>query len=136
MVSHFQYLESIVQNNCGIDTEINSRIFKSSHAFQSLTRILWYQRKIKTSHQIIVRVLNSVILSTLLYGLESTVLLEPHVRRIEPSLNRCLRIILGISVKEQRRHTTVLKIAKQQRISSILLPTSSPFSWISLKEVQ
>ena len=34
---------------------------------------------------------------------------------------RCLRIILGISVREQKRHTTIRKMAKQQRISSILV---------------
>ena len=44
----------------------------------SLSHILWCQRKIHTSTKI--HILNSVILSTLPYGLESTVLLEPHVR--------------------------------------------------------
>ena len=34
---------------------------------------------------------------------------------------RCLRIILGISVGEQKRHTTICKMAKQQRISLILV---------------
>ncbi|MDA8001968.1 MAG: reverse transcriptase domain-containing protein [Alphaproteobacteria bacterium] len=119
VVSHFQYLGSFVQNDCGMDVEINSRICKASSAFQSLSRILWYQRKIKTNTK--VRILNSVILPTLLYGLESTVLLESHVRRLESFMIRCLRIILGISVREQKRHTTIRKMAKQQRISSILV---------------
>ena len=118
VVSHFQYLGSIVQNDCGMDKEISSRICKASAAFQSLSRILWYQRKIKTSTK--VRVLNSVILPTLLYGLESSVLLEPHVRRLESFMIRCLRIILGVSVRQKKRHTTIRKMAKQQRISSIL----------------
>ena len=63
VVSHFQYLGSIVQDDCGMDTEINSRICKASSAFQSLSRILWHQRKIQTRTK--VRVLNSVILPTL-----------------------------------------------------------------------
>ena len=114
VVSHFQYLGSIVQNDCGMEAEINSRICKASSAFQSLSRMLWYQRKIKTSTKL-------HILLTLLYGLESTVLLEPHVRHLESFVIRCLRIILGISVREKKRHTTIRKMAKQQRISSILL---------------
>ena len=118
VVSHFQYLGSIVQDDCGMDTEINSRICKASSAFQSLSRILWHQRKIQTRTK--VRVLNSVILPTLLYGLESSVLLEPSVRRLESFVVRCLRIILGISVRQKKRHTTIRKMAKQQRISSIL----------------
>ena len=81
MVSHFQYLGSFVQNDCGVNVEINSRICKASSAFQSLSRILWYQRKIETNTK--VRILNRVILPTLLYGLESTVLLESHVCCLE-----------------------------------------------------
>lgn len=34
---------------------------------------------------------------------------------------RCLRIILGVSVREKKRHTTIRKMAKQQRVSTILL---------------
>jgi hypothetical protein len=33
VVPHFQYLGSIVQNHCGVDTEISSRICKASSAF-------------------------------------------------------------------------------------------------------
>ena len=101
-----------------MDTEINSRICKALSAFQSLSHILWHQHKIQTRTK--VRVLNSVILSTLLYGLESSVLLEPFVRCFESFVVRCLWIILGISVKQKKRHTTICKMAKQQRISSLL----------------
>ena len=109
VVSHFQYLGSIVQDDCGMDTEINSRIWKASSAFQSLSRILWHQRKIQTRTK--VRVFNNVILPTLLYGLESSVLLEPFVRHLESFLVHCLRIILGISVRQKKRHTTIRKIS-------------------------
>ena len=46
--SHFQYLGSIVQSDCGMDSEINSRICKASVAFQSLSHILWLQRKFRS----------------------------------------------------------------------------------------
>ena len=52
VVSHFQYLGSFVQDDCGMDVEINSRICKASSAFQSLSGILWYQLKIKTNTNI------------------------------------------------------------------------------------
>ena len=119
VVSQFQYLGSIVQSDCGMDTEIGSRICKVSSAFKSLSRILWHQRKIKTSTKVCI--LNSVILPTLLYGLESTVLLEPHVRRLESFMIRCLRIFLGVSVRKKKHHTTIRKVAKQPRISSVLV---------------
>ena len=97
VVSHFQYLGSTVQNDCGMDAEVSSRICKASSAFHSLSCILWYQRKIQTSTK--GRIKNSVILPTLLYGLESTVFLEPHVRCLESFVIRCLRIIMGVSVR-------------------------------------
>ena len=118
VVSHSQYLGSIVQNDCGMDAEVSSRICKASSAFHSLSRILWCQQKIQTSTE--VRILNSVILPTLLYGLESTVLLEPHVRSLESFVIHCFRIILGVSVREKKRHITMRKMVKQQRISFIL----------------
>ena len=62
-----------------------------------------------------VRILNSVILPTLPYGLESTVLLEPHVCHLESFVIRCLRIILGVSVREKKHYTIMRKMAKQQR---------------------
>ena len=66
VVSHFQYLGSIVEDDCGSDLEVDSRIFKASKAFQSLSRILWYQQTIKSCIKL--RILNTVILSTLLHG--------------------------------------------------------------------
>ena len=40
VVSSFQYLGSIVQDDCGMEAEIDSRICKASAAFQSLSHIL------------------------------------------------------------------------------------------------
>ena len=118
VVSSFQYLGSIVQDDCSSSLEVDSRICKASKAFRSLSRILWYQRKIKTRTKL--RVLTSVILPTLLYGLESTVLLQSQIHRLQGFVMRCLRIILGISLRENKRNTTIRKLARQQRLSSVL----------------
>ena len=66
VVSNFQYVGIIVQDNCGTAIEVDSRICKASKAFRSLCHILWYQRKIKTCTQL--SIFNAVVLSTLLYG--------------------------------------------------------------------
>ena len=47
--------------------------------------------------------------------------IEPRVHCLELVFIHCLRIILEISVREQERHTTICKMVKQQRISSIFL---------------
>ena len=41
-VSSFQHLGSVIQEDCGSDLEVNSRICKASQAFSSLSHILWY----------------------------------------------------------------------------------------------
>ena len=40
--------------------------------------------------------------------------------RSQSSVRRCLRIILGISLLERKRNTSIRKMGRQQRISSIL----------------
>ena len=117
VVSHFQYLSSTVQNDCGMDAEVSSWICKASSAFHSLSRILWCQRKIQTSTK--VRILNSVILPTLLYDLESTVLLEAHICFLESFVIRYHRIILGVSVREKKHHTTMHKNSQEYHQSSL-----------------
>ena len=77
VVSHFQYLGSIVQDDCSSDLEVDSRICK----FQSLSCILWYQWKIKPCTKL--HILNTIILPTLLYGLKSTVLHEQQIQQLQ-----------------------------------------------------
>ena len=62
-----------------------------------------HKRKIQTRTMV-----NSVILPTLLYGLESTVLLESFVRRLEFFVVHCLRITLGISVRQKKQISSIL----------------------------
>ena len=112
VVSHFQYLGSIVQDDCGSELEVDSRICKASKAFQSLSRILWYQQKIKPCTKL--RILNAVILPTLLNGLESTVLHEQQIQRLQSFVMCSLRIIIGVSLKYMKCNTTLRKMAKQQ----------------------
>ena len=49
VVPSFQYLGSYLSNNCTLDIEISTWISKASQPDGSLNRILWYQRKIKST---------------------------------------------------------------------------------------
>ena len=69
---------------------------------------------------------SSVIIPTLLYGTECAALLQPHIHRLQSSIMRCLRLILGISVWDMKCNTTIRKLA-QQRLSSLLLACSLRF---------
>ena len=46
-VELYQYLGSILRNDCSIDEEIDTRICKASIAFRSIGRLIWYQKKLK-----------------------------------------------------------------------------------------
>ena len=70
--------------------------------------MLWYQRRIKTTTKL--RLFKAIVLLTLLYGSESWTPLSIHMNRLQGFVMRCLRIILGISVREKRRHTELREV--------------------------
>ena len=117
VMCNFEHLGSFVQDNYGTVIEVYSRICKASKAFRSLCRILWYQRKLKTCTKL--RSFNAVVLPTLLW-LGEFVLHEPQLHRLQGFVMRCLRIILAVSIRERKRHTTIRMMAKQRRLSSVL----------------
>ena len=118
VVPSFQYLGSTVSSDCTSIVEVSSRITKASQSFGSLNRILWHQKKIKLSTKL--HIFDSVVLSTLLYGLETAVLLEPQVHRLQSFVMRCLRSILGVSLWDGQRDTSIRKTARLHRISIML----------------
>ena len=118
VVPSFQYLGSYLSNNCSMDVEISTRITKASQSYGSLNRILWHQRKIKSSTKLNIFV--SVVLSTLLYGLKTAVLLEPQIHRLQSFVMRSLRSILGVFLWDGKRDTSIRKTAQLQRISTML----------------
>ena len=118
LVTSFQYLGSTVSWDCSVGAEVSSRIVKASQAFGSLTRRLWLQQRIKIGTKL--RVFSSVVMPTLLYGLECAVLLEPEVHRLQGFVMRCLRTILSISIRDNKCNTSIRKVAKQQPVSSLL----------------
>ena len=118
VVPSFQYLGSTVSSDCTSIVEVSSRITKASQSFGSLNRILWHQKKIKLSTKL--HIFDSVVLSTLLYGLETAVLLEPQVHRLQSFVMRCLRSILGVSLWDGQRDTSIRKTARLHRISTML----------------
>ena len=123
VVPSLQYFGSYLSNNCTLEVEISTRITKASQSYGSLSRILWHQRKIKSTTKLSIFV--SVVLSTLLYGLETAVLLEPQIHRLQSFVMRGLRSILGVSLWDGKRDTSITKIAHLQRISTLLTETSS-----------
>ena len=93
VVESFEYLGSTISADCSLDKEVSSRISKASRSFNSLCRILWYQKRIKTKTKM--RLFKTVVLSTLLYGSETWAPIATHIKRLQGFIMRCVRVILG-----------------------------------------
>ena len=61
-VSQFKYLGSILRSDISVDAEVESRINRAAQIFRSISRLIWYQNKIKVSTKIIL--FKSVIIPT------------------------------------------------------------------------
>ena len=112
VVSDFEYLGSIITSDCNMDKEIDSRISKTSRCFGSLCRILWYQRRIKTTTKLRMLKVKAIVLSILLYGSASWTPLSKQ--------GFVMRCLLGISELEKRRHTELRELEGVERMDTLL----------------
>ena len=115
----FEYLGSTISNNCSLDKEVNVRISKASRSFSSLYQVLWRQRGVKIMTKM--RILKAVMLPTLLYGSESWIPLAPHIKCLQSFVMRCVRVIMGVSVRDQRRHTELRAEVGLERVEVMIM---------------
>lgn len=92
-VESFCYLGSIIDKSGGSSADILNRIIKATQAFGALDRI-WRSSNISVRTKI--KLFNSNVKSTLLYGCETWNLTCQEAQTIQSFVNRCLRRILKI----------------------------------------
>ena len=97
-VEQYQYLGSILRNDCFIDEEIDTRICKASITFRSIGRLIWHQKKLKRKTKM--RLFKSIIMPILLYGCETWAPLSNHVQRLQSFVNKCVWSICEISMRD------------------------------------
>ena len=119
VVDDFEYLGGTITKECSLEKEISVRISKASRSFNSLYRVLWRQRGVKVKTKL--RIFKSVVLPTLLYGSETWTPVASHIKRLQGFMMRCLRVILGVSVRDKRRNTELRAEAGLERVEVILL---------------
>ena len=68
-VTQFKYLGSILIRDNTVDAEVESRSNKTSQVFRSLSRLVWYQWKIKVLTKL--KIFKAIMIPTLLYGSET-----------------------------------------------------------------
>lgn len=105
-VHEFKYLGSIVQEKkVASVSEVHSRIGQAAAAFASLRWCLWKKSNISLITKI--RLFRTLILPILLYGSETWTLLTPDINKLEVFQMRCLRQILGVSLRDKLRNETI-----------------------------
>ena len=107
-----------MSSECNLDKEIDSRISKASKSFSRLSRLLWYQRNITLKNKL--RTFKAKILPTLLYGCETWAPTSTHLKRLQGFVMRCLRIILGISLRDRLRSTDIRRKAGMLTVESMI----------------
>ena len=108
-VEYFPYLGSIVSASGTIDADVEARIAKASRAFGALRRPVFIDRNLtlETKRQI-------YSACVLMYGSECWTPLRRHVRKLNTFHHRAIRIILGITNREQwSKHITMTEIRRR-----------------------
>ena len=105
VMEYFEYLGSGITSSCTLDKDVGSHISKASKLFSSLSRILWYQRKISLKNK--VHMFMAVIMPTVLYGCETWVPTASHLRRLQRFVMRWL--IFRVSVKDKLCNTAEIR---------------------------
>ena len=114
-VNKFTYLGSIISDDGKLDLEINERIRKASYAYKKQAKV-WSNSKVSVKTKM--KIYNSTVISTLLYGAESWNITDAQSKRVNAFGMRCLRRILKIKWQEHKTNEEVLKITEQKDILS------------------
>ncbi len=118
-VHQFTYLGCTITSDAKIDREIDNRLAKANSAFGRLYKRVWNSKHLRKGTKI--SVYRAVVLTTLLYGSESWVTYQHHLRLLERFHQRCLRTILNIHWSDFITNVEVLEQAEITSIEAMLL---------------
>ncbi|KAJ7425773.1 hypothetical protein WISP_21882 [Willisornis vidua] len=120
-VQQFIYLGNIISSDDKTDKEIDNRLPKAYRAFGKLPKGVWSNKYPKKST--VLRVYRAIVLSSLLYGSESSVIYHHHLQLLERFHQRCLRSILNIHWTDYVTNVSVLQQAGVTSIEAMLMRT-------------
>ena len=136
----FIYLGSIITDKLSLDAEIDMRIGKAASTLARLTARVWTSPKLSVKTNM--AVYNACVISTLMYGSDTSTTYTGQERRRNTFHLRSIRRILGISWQDKVTNADVLSRAglpsmctllRQRRVRRRMVAfqkTSSPVSWL------
>ena len=115
----FTYLGSKVNSDGSLHDEITNRIAKATSAFGKLRHRLWNEVGIKLDTKI--QVYKAVVLTMLLYGLESWTPYRSHINQLDVFHKGCLRTICGYTLEDKISNADLLEKCKIGGIETFLI---------------
>ena len=109
VTDYFTYLGSTICSNLSLDKEIDKRIAKAASVMTRLSKRVWSNCILTRNTKL--KVYQSCVLSTLLYGSEAWTTYAKQENRLESFHLRCLRRILNIKWQDKITNTAVLEQA-------------------------
>ena len=111
-VDDFPYLGSVIAGSGRLDVDVDRRVAQASKAFGALRKAVFLDKNLSLGTKR--KLYNACVLSVLLYGAECWIPLRKQVRKLNTFYHRCIRIILGISNKQQwSKRITMAEVRRQ-----------------------
>jgi len=113
----FCYLGSVISNNSSCDRDIKTRLGKANASFTKLHNI-WRNRSLNI--RIKIRLYESLVLSTLLYGAETWPMTVANMKKLEAAHHRWQRKILGVTWKDMVSNEKIRERTRMEKLEDIL----------------
>ncbi|KAL9980638.1 hypothetical protein ACROYT_G009248 [Oculina patagonica] len=118
MTEQFKYLGSIVRQDGGAGIDIQSRLNKARNTFRMLSNV-WRSSQFGTHTKL--KIYQSCVLSTLLYGSECWRMLESDLEKLSTFHTKSLRKILRIFWPQTISNKDLLLRCKQEDMGTIIM---------------
>ena len=125
MVHKFKYLGSYVSDDIKVDTEISHRIQMASAAYGKLKKRLFDSHDISLVTKL--AVFRAVVLSALLYAIDTMTLYRRHINKLTNFQIRHLRQMLKLQWSDKIPNVEVLKRAEMPSVEALI--TKAQLRW-------
>jgi hypothetical protein len=116
-VAKLDYLGSAFSESGSIDADISARLSKASYAYKHLSRV-WKQRSVPLATKM--EIFQYSVMATLLYGSHAWAPSQAQIARLHGFYMRCLRRLLGITLRDCVRNEEILRLCKAQPMETLL----------------
>ena len=117
-VKSFSYLGSEVEQTGKVEKEVTTRIQKAGTVYQMWRRKVFQSRTLGRDTKM--RVFRTLVMSVLLYSVETWPVTKKDIRKWTTFQVRCLRDILGVTLWHKQRNVDILRETEEHPVEQQL----------------